>query len=118
MRTLNKLPPEGGRLRARLKVADRADGERYFVHSNDRGSHYAHVLTSPKLPIGSDQLKADRLKAGGIKPGTWALKYRACARIGTVLDSVRRVSWDGSVTSSKTCVMQSEPSCARRALRR
>ena len=25
---LNKLPPEGGRLRARLKVADRADGER------------------------------------------------------------------------------------------
>ena len=24
-------------------------------------------------PIESDQLKADRLKAGGIQPGTWAL---------------------------------------------
>src|SRR5438876_1176796 len=28
-------------------------------------------------PHGSDLLKADRLKAGGIKPGTWALKADA-----------------------------------------
>jgi hypothetical protein len=27
-----------------------------------------------ETPYGPDLLKADRLKAGGIKPGTWALK--------------------------------------------
>jgi hypothetical protein len=32
------------------------------------------VHVGPKQPKGSDLLKADRLKAGGIKPGTWALK--------------------------------------------
>jgi hypothetical protein len=35
---------------------------------------YAHVHVGPKQPKGSDLLKADRLKAGEIKPGTWALK--------------------------------------------
>ena len=38
--------------------------------------HYAHVHDDPMRPNGSDLLKADRLKAGGIKPGTWALNKR------------------------------------------
>ena len=70
----DRLPPKGGRFRARLKVANRAACERQFVHSYDRGPSYAHVLADSKNPYESDQLKADRLKAGGIKPGTWALK--------------------------------------------
>ena len=34
------------------------------------------MLAGPTQPIRSDLLKADRLKAGGIKPGTWALNGR------------------------------------------
>jgi hypothetical protein len=31
------------------------------------------TMDGPTRPNGSDLLKADRLKAGGMKPGTWAL---------------------------------------------
>jgi hypothetical protein len=56
------------------------------------GIIHAHVHDGPMRPHVSDTLQADRLKAGGIKPGTWALKreanlhlhitHRLCARGG------------------------------------
>jgi len=71
---LNTLPPEGGRLRARLKIAHRAACGRQCVQSHDRGPHDAHVLTAPKPRVRSEQLNAEGLKAGEMKPGTSALK--------------------------------------------
>jgi hypothetical protein len=38
-------------------------------------------------PHGSDLLKADRLKAGGIKPGTWALNHMNAMNFSGVLAS-------------------------------
>jgi hypothetical protein len=49
----------------------RADAQDQLMNS--------HVHDDPMRPNGSDLLKADRLKAGGIKPGTWALKPRVVA---------------------------------------
>src|SRR5207247_983186 len=41
--------------------------------SRTGGLNYAHVHDGPMRPHVSDTLEADRLKAGGFKPGTWAL---------------------------------------------
>ena len=38
------------------------------------------MLARPQQPMRSDLLKAHRLKAGGIKPGTWALNVPCSAR--------------------------------------
>src|SRR5438093_3540222 len=46
-------------------------------------SSYAHVHDDAMRPNGSDLLKGDRPKAGGIKPGTWALKPM-CVRLRQV----------------------------------
>src|SRR6266496_6133369 len=41
--------------------------------SRTGGLNFAHVHDGPMRPHVSDTLEADRPKAGGIKPGTWAL---------------------------------------------
>src|SRR5207247_5233726 len=50
-------------------------------------SSYAHVHDDAMRPNGSDLLKADRLKAGGIKPGTWALNSPVAAAIPTARET-------------------------------
>ncbi len=69
-RHLKKLPPEGGRLRARLKVATAPPASGSFFIGGTCGPASPTCSVSSKPPVRPDRLKADRLKGGGFRPGT------------------------------------------------